>query len=157
MISKGESMPSQTDLYAFYLPRPLSVADIQARLGITLKKKIEATYYARVDDAIIIFTQFDVLSFINTPVDLHLLDKPNILWDNKDAEALYNTLAAALELRERFEIVSYKLESIKDDIVMVTDLTNHQHSAFLEWIIIALIGVEIGMGLIEWFKPAFLR
>lgn len=263
-------MPSQTELFALYLPRPLSVGDIQNALGIELKKKIEATYYARMGEVIVVFTQFDVLSFINMPhgerravlhklgitendktvfqdysiridpqlpapftvdndaitlqsdtetamviiahvisqsvalevyeqkladysehsrgliedsdsyslfkrtrlsrfakelvlirhdllIDLHLLDKPNILWDNEDAEALYNSLATALELKDRFDIVSYKLESIKDDIVMVMDLTNHKHSAFLEWIIIILIAVEIGMGLIEWFKPAFLK
>jgi required for meiotic nuclear division protein 1 len=90
-------------------------------------------------------------------IDLHLLDKPNILWDNEDAEALYNSLAAALELSDRFEVVSYKLGSIKDDIVMVMDLFNHKHSSFLEWIIIVLIAVEIGMSLVEWFKPAFLN
>ncbi|WP_345985865.1 RMD1 family protein [Sulfurimonas sp. HSL-1656] len=90
-------------------------------------------------------------------IDLYLLDKPNILWDNADAEALYNSLATALELSDRFEVVSYKLGSIKDDIIMVMDITNHKHSSFLEWIIIVLIAVEIGMGLIEWFKPAFLH
>ena len=37
---------------------------------------------------------------------------------------------------------------------MVMDLTNHNHSSFLEWIIIALIGVEIAMGLMEWFGLA---
>lgn len=51
-------------------------------------------------------------------IDLYLLDKPNILWDNADAEALYNSLATALELSDRFEVVSYKLGSIKDDIIM---------------------------------------
>ena len=90
-------------------------------------------------------------------IDLHLLDKPNILWDNEDAEALYNSLATVLELNDRFEVVSYKLESIKDDIVMVMDLTNHKHSSFLEWIIIVLIAVEIAMGLTEWFVPSFLH
>ena len=90
-------------------------------------------------------------------IDLYLLDKPNILWDNADAEALYNSLATALELSDRFEVVSYKLGSIKDDIIMVMDITNHKHSSFLEWIIIVLIAVEIVMGLTEWFKPAFLH
>lgn len=90
-------------------------------------------------------------------IDLHLLDKPNILWDNEDAEALYNRLASSLELSDRFDVVSYKLGSIKDDIIMVMDITNHKHSSFLEWIIIVLIAVEIVMGLTEWFKPAFLH
>jgi len=267
-------MKTQTELFALYLPRPLTFRDVQKVLDVELKKRIEATYYVRMDDVIVAFTQFNVLSVINMPrhetvalleklgiedagnfekytvfqdytirfdeqlpspftidndaitlrsysdinmliiahvvsqsvalevyekkladysqrsrnliedsdsyslfkrtrlsrfakqlvlirhdllIDLYLLDKPNILWDNEDAEALYNSLASALELKDRFDIVGYKLESIKDDIVMVMDLTNHQHSSFLEWIIIILIGVEIGMGLIEWFKPAFLH
>ncbi len=88
-------------------------------------------------------------------IELHLLDKPNILWDNEDAELLYNRLAYALELKDRFDVVEYKLNNIKDDIVMVMDLTNHNHSSFLEWIIIVLIAVEIMMGLYEWFGPGF--
>ncbi len=86
-------------------------------------------------------------------IDLHLLDKPNILWDNEEAEMLYNTLAYRLELKDRFDIVTYKLDNIKDDVMMVMDLTNHDHSSFLEWIIIVLIAVEIVMGLMEWFGP----
>jgi uncharacterized Rmd1/YagE family protein len=35
---------------------------------------------------------------------------------------------------------------------MALDLFNHKHSEFLEWIIIGLIGFEIVMGLIEFFK-----
>lgn len=85
--------------------------------------------------------------------DLFLLDKPNILWDNEDAENLYNLLAAILELKDRFEIVQYKLSSLKDDVVLSLDLFNHKHSEFLEWIIIILIAFEIVMGLIEFFKP----
>jgi uncharacterized Rmd1/YagE family protein len=84
-------------------------------------------------------------------IDLYLLDKPNIVWDNEDAEALYNRLAWSLELKERFEVVEYKLNSIKDDIIMIMDLKNHSHSSFLEWIIIILIIIEVIMGLMEWF------
>lgn len=84
--------------------------------------------------------------------DLFLLDKPNILWDNEDAENLYNLLASILELKDRFEIVAFKLTNLKDDISRVLDLINHKHSEFLEWIIIVLICVEIIVMLIEFFK-----
>lgn len=87
-------------------------------------------------------------------IELHLLDKPNILWDNERVEDLYNALASILELKDRFDTVEYKLNNIKDDIVMVMDLTNHNHSSFLEWIIIILIVVEILMGFYEWFGPS---
>lgn len=259
----------EMELLAFYLPLSLTRSDIEAALGITLRKGIEATYYAEVGDALIAYTQFNVLTLINWPhstitdllenlgiadaatfdfgglnqdypiriepslpssfsvtnetiilreyavipliiaahvvsqsvalelyerklsdyyersrqlidasdtfslskrgrlarfakqlalirhdmlIDLHLLDKPNILWDNEEAEGLYNSLASQLELKDRFDVVAYKLNSIKDDIIMVMDLTNHNHSSFLEWIIIVLIGVEIVMGLFEWFR-----
>lgn len=84
--------------------------------------------------------------------DLFLLDKPNILWDNAEAEDLYNRLASILELKDRFEIVAFKLSNLKDDIARVLNLINHKHSEFLEWIIIILIGIEIVVMTIEFFK-----
>ncbi|MDX1294634.1 MAG: RMD1 family protein [Sulfurimonadaceae bacterium] len=264
-------MKEEMNLVSLYLPKALSRDAIENALGVTLKKRIEATYYAETDDALLIYTQFNVLTVINWPrtkiveilealgieeaedyskwalyqdypvhidtglqrhftidndsitlnafvpinliiighvisqsvalelyeqkltdytersrslidgadtysifkrnrlsrfakelvlirhdmmIDLHLLDKPNILWDDEEAELLYNRLASVLEIKDRFDVVEYKLNSIKDDIVMVMDLTNHNHSSFLEWIIIVLIGVEIVMGLTEWFAEA---
>ena len=265
-------MKTEMSLIALYLPEPLSRNDVENRLGITLKKGIEATYYAELGDILLAYTQFNVLTIVNSPrikiietlktlgveeaenydrggfyqdfpihidpelpaefavdnekitlkeysrisliiaahvisqsvalelyeqklsdyyersrhlidtsdtysifkraklarfakqlvlirhdmlIDLLLLDKPNILWENENAEMLYNKLASNLELKDRFDVVEYKLNSIKDDIVMVMDLTNHNHSSFLEWIIIILIAVEICMGLYEWFGPGF--
>jgi required for meiotic nuclear division protein 1 len=82
-------------------------------------------------------------------VDMHLLDKPNILWDDEVAERLYNELSMFFELKERFEIVEFKLGLLKDDIMFLTDILNHKKSEFLEWIIIWLITFEIVMGLYE--------
>ncbi len=261
-------MKKTMNLVSLYLPKALNRNDVEEALGVTLKKSIESTYVADIDDTIVTYTQFNVLTLINCNriktveilealgieeaesfeqgnlfqdypirinndldrefhidndtitfkslsrinliiaahvisqsvalelyeqkladysersrnlidaadtysifkrnrlarfakqlvlirhdmmIDLHLLDKPNVLWDNEDAERLYNSLASILELKDRFEVVEYKLNSIKDDIVMVMDLTNHNHSSFLEWIIIILIAVEIVMGLTEWF------
>lgn len=82
---------------------------------------------------------------------LLLLDKPNILWDNAEAEGLYNALAFILELYDRHETALSKLSQIKEDVLLVMDLINHKRSETLEWIIIILIAVEIVMGLIEFF------
>ncbi|HEX5709986.1 MAG TPA: RMD1 family protein [Sulfuricurvum sp.] len=84
--------------------------------------------------------------------DLLLLDKPNILWDDGEAEMLYNQVAFILELNDRHEIALSKLSQIKEDVMLVMDLLNHKQSEFLEWIIIILIGVEIVMGLIDWLR-----
>jgi uncharacterized Rmd1/YagE family protein len=272
-ISTGvASMKREIELVALHLTSPLTRSDIEKAMNVTLKKGIEATYYVEIDDKVLAYTQFNVLTLINWSrvdivntletlgiegaddfdksgnyqeypllvdtalaenfaidndkitlksyssinlmivshvisqsvaleiyeqklsdyyeqsrylidsadtysifkrthlsrfakqlvlirhdmmIDLLLLDKPNILWDNENAEMLYNRLANMLDLTDRFDVVEYKLKSIKDDIVMVMDLTNHNHSSFLEWIIIVLIAVEIGMGLFEWFKMGF--
>ncbi len=81
--------------------------------------------------------------------NLLLLDKPNILWDNEEAESLYNSLAKILELHDRHEIALSKLSQIQEDVMLVMDIINHKRSEFLEWIIIILIAVEIVMGLVE--------
>lgn len=81
--------------------------------------------------------------------NLLLLDKPNILWDNEEAEALYNRLAFVLELYDRHEIALSKLSQIKEDVMLVMDIINHKKSEFLEWIIIILIAFEIVMGVME--------
>lgn len=84
--------------------------------------------------------------------NLLLLDKPNILWDDEEAEALYTRMAFVLELYDRHEIALSKLSQIKEDVMLVMDIINHKKSEFLEWIIIILIGVEIVMGIIEFIR-----
>lgn len=86
-------------------------------------------------------------------LDLRLLDKPNILWDNETYEVMYNRLAELLELQERYEVVSYKLNTLKEDMTMMMDLYHHKHSSFLEWIIIILIVIEVFIGFWEIFVP----
>jgi len=80
-------------------------------------------------------------------VDLYLLDKPNITWDDEVAESLYNKLSDIFELKDRHTMVEYKLSLIRDNISFMMDAINHQNSEFLEWIIIILIAFEIGMSL----------
>lgn len=262
-------MKTKMGLFALYLGEDLTRQDIEKALKTNLKKGIQTTYYAEIDDKFIVYTQFNVLTLVNCSreyivtllnslniewadkfeqnsvyqdypihtdngltksftidnekitiknysitnlliishvisqsvalkiyenkltsyyqksreiievansysfykrtklsrfakelvlirhdmlIDLHLLDKPNILWDNEDAEMLYNSLSDSLELKDRFDVVEYKLNTIKDDIVMVMDLANHNHSSILEWIIIILILIEIVMGLGEFLK-----
>ena len=260
-------MKQYLELVSIYINKPCSKQDIETKLGITLQKRIESTYFAKVsEDTLVVYSMFNVITFINWSreevdnaleklglnykegfdesgiyqdypielddalqkefvidnntitlkqfdvlmlliiahvisqsvamehyekvlfdyhersrkliedantrsifkrnkiaafakeltllrhdilIDLHLLDKPNILWDNETMEQAYNQLAIILELNDRFEVMTFKLDNIKNDVTMVMDFMNHNHSSFLEWIIIILIGVEIVMGLLE--------
>jgi uncharacterized Rmd1/YagE family protein len=62
--------------------------------------------------------------------DMHLLDKPNMLWDDETTERLYNKLSIFFELKSVFEIAEFRLGLLKDDIMFLTDILNHKKANF---------------------------
>ncbi len=72
-----------------------------------------------------------------------LLDTPEFFWEFPEYETTYNNAARYLEMRQRVVVLSKKLETIHELFVMLADEQKHRHSAFLEWIIIVLIAIEI--------------
>lgn len=74
-----------------------------------------------------------------------LLDTPEFFWEYPEYEAIYNSAARYLEIRQRVDLLSKKLETIHEMFEMLADEMKHQHSSFLEWIIIILIAIEIIM------------
>ncbi|MFA6604274.1 MAG: RMD1 family protein [Patescibacteria group bacterium] len=74
---------------------------------------------------------------------LSLLDKPDIAWEDKDAEALFLKLRSMFELDDRFEALRFKLEFIKDSSEMLINIISTKRAEFMEVIIIVLIAVEI--------------
>ncbi len=74
-----------------------------------------------------------------------LLDTPDFFWQNPDLESIYQALAKYLELVPRVELLTLKLETIHELLEMLAAEQNHKHSAFLEWIIIILIAVDIAV------------
>lgn len=81
--------------------------------------------------------------------EVHLLDKPEIMWDNDDADHLYDRLKLYLELQERFKVIEYKLSILKDDVEMAMTLIGQKQNEYLEWIIIILIVFEGALMLLE--------
>lgn len=78
-----------------------------------------------------------------------LLDTPEFFWEHPEYQAIYSMAANYLEIRQRTDILSKKLETIHELLEMLADEQKHLHSSILEWIIIWLIGVEIGMSLLD--------
>ncbi|MGB5397907.1 MAG: RMD1 family protein [Gammaproteobacteria bacterium] len=74
-----------------------------------------------------------------------LLDTPEFFWEYPEHEATYNIVARYLEIHQRVDLLSKKLETIHELFEMLADERKHQHSSFLEWIIIILIAIEIIM------------
>lgn len=73
----------------------------------------------------------------------NLLDTPEFFWDYPEYEPIYQLGSKYLELAPRLDILNHKLETIQTLLDMLSQEQNHKHSAFLEWIIIVLIAVDI--------------
>lgn len=73
----------------------------------------------------------------------NLLDTPEFFWDYPEYEPIYQLGSKYLELAPRLEILNQKLDTIQTLLDMLSQEQNHKHSAFLEWIIIILIAVDI--------------
>lgn len=78
-----------------------------------------------------------------------LLDTPDFFWEYPEYEAFYGITAKYLEIAQRTEVLSKKLETIHELFEMLADEQKHRHSSILEWIIIGLISFEISMTLFD--------
>jgi uncharacterized Rmd1/YagE family protein len=78
-------------------------------------------------------------------VSLHcdVLDTPDIFWDSGELEGYYEDALVYLNLSTRAGVLSRRMNAIKDIFSVLSDEQNQHHFAFLEWIIIILILVEV--------------
>ena len=82
---------------------------------------------------------------------LMLLDNPEITWTNEEASALYNELSALFELKDRYEKVRHKTETLLDITEAFSNLVHAKRGTRLEWAIIILIVIEIILSVYEMF------
>ena len=82
---------------------------------------------------------------------LHLLDKPDTLWNDAEMESIYLDLRNAFDLEERFKSIEYKIETIKESLRIVLEARNSALAQRLELIIIILIAIEIMFSIFERF------
>jgi uncharacterized Rmd1/YagE family protein len=78
-----------------------------------------------------------------------LLDTPEFFWEHPEYQAMYSMAANYLEIQQRTDVLSKKLETIHELLEMLADEQKHLHSSVLEWIIIWLIMVEILISILE--------
>lgn len=94
-----------------------------------------------------------ILGFKFTSIaHIMVLDKPDITWNNPEADCLYLNMAKLFELNERYQEIKHKSETLLDMTDVLTSLSHARRSARLEWIIIILIAVEIFIYLIQLYR-----
>lgn len=116
-----------------YLPQAL------ARDGVI---KLNRTAMAKIRGQLFL-TKSDII------LNYDLLDTPEFFWEHPEYQNMYSMAANYLEISQRTEVLSKKLETIHELLEMLADEQKHQHSSALEWIIIWLIAVEIVMSLLD--------
>ena len=78
---------------------------------------------------------------------LHLLDKPDAVWDDKDADRIYQELRAEFDLSDRYLALEHKLRSVQEALELVLDMSRDYRLVVLEITVVLLIVAEILLSL----------
>lgn len=78
-----------------------------------------------------------------------ILDKPEFFWGFPELEPLYTMIANYLDLGPRVDVLNQRLGVIHELFDMLNSELNHQQTSRLEWIIIILIFIEVGIALLK--------
>jgi uncharacterized Rmd1/YagE family protein len=84
-------------------------------------------------------TRSEVLSI------LHLLDPPDVLWDDPGGDAIYSQLRAEFDLGDRYHALELKLRAVQEALELVLDVARDRRLLLLEASIVFLIILEIAL------------
>lgn len=90
-----------------------------------------------------IASQVEMISAIS------LLDKPDLTWENEDADKLHDKLRSLLEIPERYKALETKLSTIRDSLQTLIEFTQTRRMLVLETSVVVLIVLEIILSLMK--------
>ncbi|TDL24652.1 DUF155-domain-containing protein [Rickenella mellea] len=77
-----------------------------------------------------------------------VLDSPEVFWSYPDLQPLYEAARSYLEIPQRVNLLNTRVEVLQDMLQLLKESVSSRHSERLEQIVIALIGVEIVLGIV---------
>ena len=78
---------------------------------------------------------------------LHLLDKPDEVWDDPELDRIYDDLRAEFDLADRYQSLETKLRGVQESLELVLDVARDRRMWLLEMSIALLILVELVLSL----------
>lgn len=75
--------------------------------------------------------------------NLYIFDSPEQVWDDEYLDKVHRGLSRTFDLQTRFKEVEYTFKVVEDNLTVFRELFLHRESSKLEWIIIALICIEV--------------
>jgi uncharacterized Rmd1/YagE family protein len=87
---------------------------------------------------------------IRHDLNLHsdVLDTPDFLWEEDIYEPDYLIIAKYLEMESRVDLLNTRLDMLKELLDMIQQQMQNAHASKLEWIVIWLIVIEVGIEVI---------
>lgn len=80
---------------------------------------------------------------------LHLLDKPDAVWDDPAMDRIYADLREEFDLSDRYGALELKLRSVQEALELVLDVARDRRLVLLESAIVLLIVVELALSLLR--------
>jgi uncharacterized Rmd1/YagE family protein len=80
---------------------------------------------------------------------LHMLDKPEAIWEDMTADRIYEVLRVEFDLSDRYMALEHKLRSVQEALELVLDMTRDSRLVLLEVSIVLLIIIEIVLGFVR--------
>ncbi|KAF9459757.1 hypothetical protein BDZ94DRAFT_993662 [Collybia nuda] len=77
-----------------------------------------------------------------------VLDSPEVFWSFPDLQPLYDAARSYLEIPQRIDLLNTRVEVLQDMLQLLKESVSSKHSERLEQIIIALIAIEIVLGIV---------
>lgn len=77
-----------------------------------------------------------------------VLDSPDVFWTYPDLQPLYDAARSYLELPQRINLLNTRVGVLQDMLQLLKESVSSRHSERLEQIVIALIGIEIVLGIV---------
>jgi len=149
--------PAFIDIIAFVIAKSVALERIEEQVDTVLdemegmielldkgKLNIPDKKFAKLASTILNFRYSSLVSIM-------VLDKPDITWDNPEADRLYQTMASLFELDLRYQQIKHKADTLMDTTEVISTLSHATRASRLEIIIIVLIAIEIVIYLFEMF------
>ena len=80
---------------------------------------------------------------------LYILDSPDETWENQELDRLDRALKRTFDIQTRYRSVAEDIQMAQENLDLLRELSQSRKSTQLEWIIIALILVEVVNMLVE--------
>jgi required for meiotic nuclear division protein 1 len=74
---------------------------------------------------------------------LHLLDKPDEVWDDPAMDRIYDDLRAEFDLADRYSALELKLRSVQDSLELLVEVARDRRLFVLELAVVFLILLEL--------------